>query len=110
MKNVSLSNAPKVPFDLEGYIMHSSSTLEVIHLCIQPGQNIPQHTNPFDVVACLIEGEVAFNTGENQTRLRLYDAVEIEKDLARGFSNDSASIARLLILKKLQDLPSFKSD
>lgn len=100
MKNVTLSNAPKVPFDLEGFIMHSSATLEVIHLCIQPGQNIPQHANPFDVVACVIEGEVILNTGEDHTRLRLYDAVEIEKDLARGFSNDNTALARLLILKK----------
>jgi len=40
MKIVSLTNAPKVPLNIEGYKVHSSSSLEVIHLCLQPGQDI----------------------------------------------------------------------
>ncbi len=101
MKIVSLTDAPKVPSGLDGHIMHSSDKLQVIHLCLQPGQNIPQHPNPFDAVACLIEGEVVLNAGKDQFRLTLYDVVEIAKNTDRGFSNQSASEARLLIMKKL---------
>lgn len=101
MKTISLSLAPKVPFDIEGYIMHSSNSLEVIHLCLQPGQKITPHANPFDVVACLVEGEVTLHIGEMESRLNLWDVVEIEKGLMRGFSNLGSSVARLLILKKL---------
>ena len=101
MKIVSLAEAPKVPLNLEGYIMHSSLSLEVVHLCLQPGQDIPQHVNTFDVVACLIKGNVSLNTGENKTRLALYDMVEIEKNADRGFENSGTDEARLLILKKL---------
>jgi quercetin dioxygenase-like cupin family protein len=102
MKKISLSEAPKVPHNLEGYIMHSSSTLEVIHLCLQPGQIIAQHPNPFDVVACVVAGEVELNMGKDQTKLSLYDVVEIEKQADRGFTNKGTSEARLLILKKIQ--------
>jgi quercetin dioxygenase-like cupin family protein len=101
MKTVSLGNAQKVPFDIEGYIMHSSDSLEVIHLCLQPGQKISPHTNPFDVVACLVGGEVTLHIGEMESKLNLWDVVEIEKALTRGFSNPATSVARLLILKKL---------
>jgi len=101
MKIVSLSNAPRVPINLEGYKMHSSSSLDVIHLCLQPGQDMPQHPNQFDVVACLIKGEVTLNMGENKTRLSLYDTVEIGKDMDRGFSNNGTEEARLIIMKKL---------
>lgn len=101
MKIVSLSDAPKVPFDLEGYIMHSSSALEVIHLCLQPGRDILPHSNPFDVVACLIKGEISLIMGENKIRLSLYDIVEIEKDIDRSFANLGTEEARVLILKKL---------
>ena len=100
MKKISLAEAPKVPHDLEGYIMHSSSSLEVIHLCLHPGQIIARHPNPFDVVACVIEGEVELNMGDNQTKLALYDVVEIKKNADRGFTNKGTSKARLLILKK----------
>ncbi len=100
MKTTSIVNAPKVPIDLEGYIMHLSPSLEVIHLCLQPGQKIPQHPNTQDVVACLIEGEVTLNAGEKNESLSLYDVAEIEKDVPRGFTNTGISKARLLILKK----------
>jgi quercetin dioxygenase-like cupin family protein len=99
MKTTSLTNAPKVPIDLEGYIMHVSPSLEVIHLCLQPGESVSQHPNPFDVVACLVEGEVNLDMGENHTRLQLYDVSEIEKNVPRGFTNTGKTKARLLILK-----------
>ncbi len=102
MKKVTLATAKKAPFDLEAFIMHTSPTLEVIHIHLKPGQMIPQHSNPFDVVACLLEGTVLLHTGENEQKIELYDTVEIEKDLDRGFANKGTTDARLLILKKLQ--------
>jgi len=101
MKIVSLSNAPKIPLNLEGYKMHSSSSLEVIHLCLRTGQEIPQHTNQFDVVVCLISGDVTLLLGENKMQLSLYDTVEIEKNMDRGFANYGTEEARLIIMKKL---------
>ena len=101
MKIVSLSNASKVPFNFEGYILHSSSSLEVIHLCIQPGEEIPQHANPFDVFVSLIKGEITLLIGEDKKRLTLYDTVEIAKNFKRGFVNSGSEEARLIIIKKL---------
>jgi len=100
MRIVTISGASKVPFNLDGYIMHSSSSLEVIHLCLQPGQEILQHTNPFDVVVSLINGDVTLHQDDNKIQLTLYDTVELEKNLSRGFSNHGNKEARLLILKK----------
>jgi len=101
MEIVSLSNASKVPINIEGYKVHSSSSLEVIHLCLQPGEDIPQHANHFDVVVCLIKGEITLNMGENKIQLALYDTVEVEKDKDRGFSNNGKEETRLIIIKKL---------
>lgn len=101
MKKVTLADAPKVPFNLEGFIMHTSPSLEVIHLCLKPGQEIAQHSNPFDVVACVIEGEVVLTMDENHTHLSKFDVAEVEKNLNRGFQNHGVLDVRLLILKKL---------
>jgi len=100
MKINTLTNAAKVPFDVEGYLMHTSASLEVIHLCLQPGQAIPPHSNPIDIVACLVEGEATLQTDKIQVKLELYAVVEIEKDVERGFTNNGKSEARLLIMKK----------
>jgi quercetin dioxygenase-like cupin family protein len=101
MKIVSLSNAQKVHLNIEGYKVHTSSTLEVIHLCLQPGQDIPPHANQFVVVVCLIKGGVTLDMGDNKIQLALYDTVEIEKDINRGFANYGTEEARLIIMKKL---------
>lgn len=101
MKIVSLINASKVPLNIDGYKVHSSSTLEVIHLCLLPGQYIPQHANHFDVVVSLIKGEVTLNMGEKKIHLSLYDTVEVEKEMDRGFANCGTEEARLIIMKKL---------
>ena len=101
MNITTFAGAPKVQFNLEGYVMHASPSLEVIHLCLQPGESIPLHPNPFDVVACALAGEVILYTGNEQHKLGLYDVAEIAKDTNRGFTNISSNEARLLILKKL---------
>jgi quercetin dioxygenase-like cupin family protein len=101
MKKTSLSEVPKVMPELDARIMHSSSLMEIRHLCLNPGQSIPQHPNQYDVIACLISGEVVLNMGEKQTKLELFDVVEIEKDTDRGFTNNGSTDARLLIIKKL---------
>jgi quercetin dioxygenase-like cupin family protein len=101
LKIVSLSNAPKVPLNIEGYKVHSSSSLEVIHLCLQPGQNIPKYANHIDVIVCLIKGEITLNIGEIKIQLALYDTVEVEKGMDRGFANYGTEEARLIMLKKL---------
>jgi quercetin dioxygenase-like cupin family protein len=101
MRIVALSNAPKVPLNIEGYKVHSSSTLEVIHLCLLPGQDIPQHANPFDVVVCMIKGDITLNMDDNKIQLALFDTVEIGKDMYRGFANYGTGEARLIIMKKL---------
>ena len=37
MKIQNLSNSPKVPFDLDGHILHSEKHIELIHLLLKPG-------------------------------------------------------------------------
>ena len=100
MKIVSLADAAKAPFNLDARITYTSPELEVVHLCLAPGQAIPQHSNPFDVVACLIQGNITLNMGETKFELSLFDTVHISKNEQRGFSNEGNSESRLIIIKK----------
>jgi quercetin dioxygenase-like cupin family protein len=101
MKKTSLSDVSQVAPTLDASIMHSSSNIEIRHLCIKPGQSIPQHPNEYEVIASLIAGEASLNMGEKQIDLDLFDVVEIEKNVARGFTNNGTTEARFLIIKKL---------
>ena len=101
MEITTLADAARVPFNLEGYIMHSSAEIEVIHLCLQPGQVVSKHSNPFKVVVCMVKGKVMLQVGENQFVMAPYDVAEVEASEERGFTNNGPSEARLIIIKKL---------
>lgn len=100
MIKTTLTDASRIPFNLEGYILHSSPKIEVIHLCLQPGQVVDLHSNPFDVVACVVNGEVLLRVGDSKVTLSLYDVAEVEAHVERGFTNNGPSEARLIIIKK----------
>lgn len=101
MKLISLQTAPKVPFDLDGYIVHTSPQLEVVHLLLHAGQQVAIHTNPFDVVICIIQGEATLYVESGEVTPELYATVEIKAGQERAIANKSANDCRLLVLKKL---------
>lgn len=100
MKINRLDSTPAISPTLDAHIMHTSPTLEVVHLHLEPGQAIAQHVNTFDVVMCLIEGSVTIESGSESHDLVIHDVVEIEGGTQRGVINTSDSDARLLVLKK----------
>jgi len=101
MKITTLEQAQKAPFNLDARIIHSSPNLELVHLCLKSGESIPQHANPFTVVACLVLGSITLHVGNENFDLNLFDSVEIENNLDRGFTNTSQANAHLIIVKKL---------
>ncbi|HOW31466.1 MAG TPA: hypothetical protein PLP88_07860 [Bacteroidales bacterium] len=100
MKINRLDSTPAISPTLDAHIMHTSPTLEVVHLHLKPGQAVAQHINNFDVVMCLIEGNVTIESGDESHDLLTHDVVEIAGGTQRGIINTSNGDARLLVLKK----------
>ena len=99
--NVStLANAPKVPSGLDAYKMYLSPALDVMHLHLVPGEQVPVHTNPLDVVFCVIQGNVMLEANGTSIMLNTYDVIEILGGVERGLKNDSDQDLRVLVLKK----------
>ncbi len=63
IKKTTPQQAAKVNFDIDGRIMHSSEKTKAILLTLQPGEKIPSHTNPFDVLFIGIQGQVSITAG-----------------------------------------------
>lgn len=102
MSVTKYAEAPKVPSSLNGRIMHSSESVQIIHLCLSPGEIIEPHINSVDVVACLIEGNVLCQLDGLELVMQQYDTCFIKSGASRGFTNTSAGSSRLLMVKKLQ--------
>ncbi len=101
MNVIPLSQAPKVPSGLDAYKIYTSPTLDVIHLHLSPGDEVAVHSNPVDVVFCVIQGKVLIEADGKILQLNTFDTVEVLAGVERGLKNDSDQDFRVLVLKKL---------
>lgn len=97
----NLSNSPKVPFDLEGYILHSDKQIELVHLLLKPGENLAEHKNPFDVIFFVTEGSGTLSIESAEYKLTTTDATKVTSDKMRGWKNNTDKDLRLLVIKLL---------
>ena len=101
MKIQNLSNSPKVPFDLEGYILHSEKQIELVHLLLKPGENLAEHKNPFDVIFFVAEGSGILTIEGEQFKLNMNDVTKVTSEKMRGWQNNTNQDLRLLVVKLL---------
>lgn len=101
MKIQNLSNSPKVPFDLEGYILHSEKQIELVHLTLKPGENLAEHKNPFDVIFFVADGSGVLSIEGKESVLSKNDVTKVTSDKNRGWKNNTDQDLRLLIIKLL---------
>ena len=96
---IDLNTAEKVPFDIDGRIMYSSDKTQLIHLTLMPGDEVVPHSNPFDVVFYVLEGEGIVSIANETAMLNENQTIDVAKDIMRGWKNVSDEILRLLVVK-----------
>ncbi len=101
MKIQNLSNSPKVPFDLEGYILHSEKQIELVHLLLKPDENLDLHKNPFDVIFFVAEGSGVLSIEGDEFNLKMNDVTKVTSDQNRSWKNNTNKDLRLLVIKLL---------
>lgn len=99
MKTITLETAERVSFNLDGRIMFSDKRVELVHLALQPNEEIALHSNPFDVVFYTLEGEGVALYEDQQLAILPHMSIFIEKDKQRGLLNNSSSMLRVLVIK-----------
>lgn len=97
----SLKDSVQLAVNVQAHKVIYENDLEIIHLCLKPGEKIELHTNNFDVIACLIKGEVLLHIEGTTFTMDLYSTAFIKKNTLRGLTNQSESEARLLMIKQL---------
>lgn len=99
MKITRLSQAPKVPFDLDGHILAHHADAEIIHLHLKPGERIEKHTNPFDVIFYILEGKAMLESDHERVLVMKDQSIVINAGVNRGIENISVGEFRLLVIK-----------
>lgn len=99
MKLTTLDNAEKVPFNLDGRKMFTNEKVELIHLSLNPNEEVAQHSNPFDVIFYIVEGEGIISIDGETLPVKPNYTLFIERDKQRGMVNTGSANLRVLVLK-----------
>lgn len=94
-------DSPRVPFDLDGRILTSSSHTEMIQIRLSPGQKTGMHTQPFEVDFFVLEGKGTLVVGDKSLEVSGGDLVRVFPGLMRDWQNNSGSMLELLVIKLL---------
>lgn len=96
-----LSKSPHVPFDLDGRIVFTSPEYELIHLTLQPGEEVEIHKQPFDVIFYVMEGRGTLMAGDDRVEVASDTAVLVAAGVLRAWKNTGAIPLRILVNKLL---------
>ena len=74
--------------------IYKTKMFNLVLICLETGQEIPPHPEPYDVCFYVIEGEGVFTVGDEQAELGAGSMIFAPADVARGIK----TIKRLSIL------------
>ncbi len=98
---IHYSDAPVVSSVADGRLLLSHDSLQIIRLCLQPGEAIEPHVNPFAVVVFVLSGEGKMEVTGQETTVSEGTLIDFEPGVARGFVNSGSGPFVLLVIKKL---------
>ena len=93
--------APKVQAAIDGRIMFSNEKAESILLTLQPGESIPEHKNPFDVLFIGLKGTATLAGGEQSYSLLPFETLYVTSEEMRSMQNHSQTEVRVMVVKLL---------
>ena len=101
IQKMNPAEAPRVKAAVDGRIMFTEERLEAILLTLAPGESMPVHQNPFDVLFACIDGNARLVTAEQEMNITPGECIFVTADEARGWENKSANPCRILVIKIL---------
>jgi len=102
IKKTVPEKAPKVQAAIEGRIMHTDKQVEAILLLLQPGEEIPLHKNPFDVLFAGIEGKATLASLSAELEINPGETIFVTSEEERALKNTGNKTARVMVFKILK--------
>lgn len=99
-KNTPLQ-AMEVYAPIDGRIMFSNPRIESILLTLVPGETIPPHTNPFDVLFIGMSGDLTLSEQESEVELSALETAFVAAGKQRQLHNPGSQKARVMVIKIL---------
>lgn len=101
MEILSLKEAPKVPFNLNGRILCNHQNVQIVHLTLKAGDKIEKHINENDVLFYVLEGKALIIQGNEHHLVSKDEIIKIQGGTERGFDNISVADFKVMVIKFL---------
>lgn len=98
-KLYKLENAKVVLQKPLGQKIDKKQNVELVHLTLQPNDQIPLHANPFDVFFHVVAGTGILKLEGEEKTISASDTAFIPKDALRGLQNNGNEELKVLVVK-----------
>lgn len=97
----TIKNAPlqENPHGVEVLKLYDHETAQAMHITLQRGQTLKPHITPVDVFFYVLEGSPKIQVGDETVIASADSLIESPKNIVHCISNQSDSIARILVVK-----------
>lgn len=84
---------------ISSWQLHDSENAVIMHLLLQPGEELIPHITPVDVVFYVLEGEPHIQVGEERKQAAVDDLITSPRNIVHCIYNPGSSKARILVIK-----------
>jgi len=99
IKSIKESPIEENPHKVEVRKLYDHENAQVMHMVLQPGQSLKPHITPVDVFFYVLEGSPEFLVGDERETVEKDNLIESPKNIVHCISNQSGSVARILVVK-----------
>jgi len=87
------------PHQVDVRKLYDHDNAQAMHMILQPGQSLKPHITPVDVFFYILEGTPDVQVADEIITVEKDSLVESPKNIVHCISNNSNSIARILVVK-----------
>ena len=89
----------ETPHKIDVREMYNKESAQAMLMALKPGESLKPHKTPVDVFFFIVEGTPTIHIGDESEVCEADTLVESPADIVHYLSNDSNSLARILVVK-----------
>ncbi len=99
IKKVAEQAIVDTPHKVDVRRLYDKESAQVMHMTLQPGETLKPHITPVDVFFYILEGTPDVRVGDETITVETDSLVDSPKGIVHCLSNNSQSIAHILVVK-----------
>lgn len=98
-RNYQTEAVKDTPHKVDVRQLYDDVSAQMMHIILKPGETLKPHKTPVDVVFYILEGSPTVHVGKHSQVFTKDFLIESPADIVHYLSNESDSIARILVTK-----------